>query len=187
MIVEIGTSDFRTKAGEVDGLFIEPVKPYFDRLPECRKENVAISNRSGTVNVFYVLPEDIEMLGLPYWARGCNSIGNPHPTMLKLLANMFGRNGKNYIKEEEVKVERIKTVLDRHNITKIHELKIDTEGHDTVIVNDYLDTVGFLPDRIIFEANDLSSKMELNKTINKLKRRGYRTANYKNDIVATLK
>lgn len=187
MIVEIGTSDFRTKAGEVDGLFIEPVKPYFDRLPECRKENVAISNRSGTVKVFYVLPEDIEMLGLPYWSRGCNSIGKPHPTMLKLLTNMFGRNGKNYIKEEEVKVERIKTVLDRHKIKRIDELKIDTEGHDTVILNDFLNTVDFLPDRIVFEANDLTSKLELNKTISKLKGKGYGAMKYKNDIIATLK
>ena len=46
MIVEIGTSDFRTKAGEVDGLFIEPVKSYFDRLPDCNKENIAISKQN---------------------------------------------------------------------------------------------------------------------------------------------
>lgn len=187
MIVEIGTSDFRTKAGEVDGLFIEPVKSYFDRLPDCNKENIAISNRTGTVKVFYLNPEDIEELKLPYWARGCNSIGKPHPTMFKLLTHLFGKGGKDYIKEAEVKVERIKTVLDRHNITSIDELKIDTEGHDTVILNDYLDTVDFLPDKIIFEANDLSSITELNKTINKLKRKGYRTKKYKNDIIATLK
>ena len=104
-----------------------------------------------------------------------------------MLTHLFGKGGKDYIKQSEVKVERIKTVLDRHKITSINELKIDTEGHDTVILNDYLDTVDFLPDKIIFEANDLSSITELNKTINKLKRKGYRTKKYKNDIIATLK
>ena len=39
-IVEIGTSDFRTEAGKTNGLFIEPIKEYFDRLPKCLKENI---------------------------------------------------------------------------------------------------------------------------------------------------
>ena len=57
MIIEIGTSDFRTQAGKVDGIFIEPVKYYFDRLPECRKENIAISNYEGEIDIYYLTHE----------------------------------------------------------------------------------------------------------------------------------
>ena len=67
MIIEIGTSDFRTSAGIRDGLFIEPVKYYFDRLPRCRKENVAISNQEGEIDVYYMTEEDIKENNLPYW------------------------------------------------------------------------------------------------------------------------
>ena len=38
MIIEIGTSDFRTQAGQVDGVFIEPVKYYFDRMVDMAIE-----------------------------------------------------------------------------------------------------------------------------------------------------
>ena len=184
MIVEIGTSDFRTNAGIEDGLFIEPVKPYFDRLPECRKENIAISNRVGEIHIFYIEPKDIEELGLPNWTRGCNSVNKPHPTVEKLLFNKLGVLGKEKIKKSLVKVDRIANVLKRHNIKKFRELKIDTEGHDTIIVNDYLDTVSFLPSVIKFEANELTKRQDLDKTIRRLEKYGYEVRKIGTDMIA---
>jgi len=187
MIVEIGTSDFRTKAGQVDGLFIEPVKPYFDRLPDCRKENVAVSNRVGEVYVFYMLPEDIAELKLPDWARGCNSINAPHPTIQKLLTNRVGAGAMDqYIQKSLVRVERIKNLLTKHKIKKIDYLKIDTEGHDTVILNDYLETVDIKPKGIQFEANQLSKSNDIAKIVTKLKNKGYSVKRYKTDLIAEL-
>ena len=185
MIVEIGTSDFRTKAGQVDGLFIEPVKPYFDRLPDCRKENVAISNRTGEVYIFYMEPKTIKSLGLPSWVKGCNSINQPHPTVQRLLYNMFGAGSEEkYIKQDTVRVERIVNLINKYKITYIDCLKIDTEGHDTVIVNDFLDTVSIRPKEIIFEANELSKRTEINKTITKLQRQGYKVNTFRTDVIA---
>lgn len=186
MIVEIGTSDFRTKAGIEDGLFIEPVKPYFDRLPYCRKVNIAISNRIGEVYVFYIQPNMIEELGLPNWARGCNAINQPHPTLKKLLLNKFGQDGLKYIEESIVRVDRIKNVLLEYKIKEFDCLKIDTEGHDTVILNDFLDTVKFRPKKIMFENNQLTLRKDIDATVNKLKRNGYKIQPYKTDIIAFL-
>jgi FkbM family methyltransferase len=187
MIVEIGTSDFRTRAGLEDGLFIEPVKCYYDLLPACRKENIAISNYRGTLWVYYMQPEDIELLGLPKWARGCNSVNKPHPTITGLLINKLGQAGLQYIKKSEVKVERIKTVLQKHKIKKITTLKIDTEGHDCIILNDFLDTVNIKPENIVFEANHLTRPGDIAKVKNRLMRSGYKVRQYKSDYIAVLK
>lgn len=69
-------------------------------------------------------------------------------------------------------------------ITNIDCLKIDTEGHDTVIVNDFLDTVSIRPKEIIFEANELSKRTEVNKTITKLQKQGYKVNTFRTDVVA---
>lgn len=179
MIVEIGTSDFRTDAGKVDGLFIEPVKEHFDRLPKCNKENIAISNYEGEIKIYYIPSFVIEAENLPQWVRGCNSINEPHPTLVKMGWGHFAGY-------DTVKVERIKTVLERHNITQIDTLKIDTEGHDTVILNDYLDTVTIKPSKIIFESNVLSSASDVNKLVKRLQKLGYNCEQVKFDMVCTL-
>jgi FkbM family methyltransferase len=179
-IVEIGTSDFSTEAGKTDGLFIEPVKPYFDRLPECRKENIAISDKEGELDIFYIDPLDISQYRIPKGLRGCSSINKPHPTVIKM-------GYEKYIRKSTVKVERIKTVLDRHGITDIEFLKVDTEGHDYVILNDFLDTCDIRPSIIQFESNILSNESEVTKLCDRLHRLGYKTrkANME-DIIAEL-
>lgn len=184
MIVEIGTSDFRTAAGIRDGLFIEPVKHYFDRLPKCRKEKVAISNYEGEVEIYYMDPDDIEKLKLPKWLRGCNMIGQPHPTMVDILQREYGTTDP--IKKETVKVVRIKTLLDKYNIKKINFLKIDTEGHDCVILNDFFDTVNFLPIKIAFENNILSKKVEVESMVSRLHSLGYTLQYLPGDIICRL-
>lgn len=184
MIVEIGTSDFRTRAGLEDGLFVEPVKPYFDRLPRCRKENVAVSNRRGTVFVYYLEPDKIKELKLPDWSRGCNCINKPHPTIQKLLFNRVGSEWEEHITKEEVNVVRIKDLLIKHKIKEIDILKIDTEGHDCIILNDYLDTVSIKPKQIVFEANQLTPISDVSKMTRRLNTFGYNVRRYKTDIIA---
>lgn len=179
MIVEIGTSDFRTKAGQVNGLFIEPVKEHFDRLPKCNKENIAISNYEGEIKIYYIPSFVIESENLPQWVRGCNSVNEPHPTLLD-----FG--WEHLVGYDTVKVERIKTVLDRHGIIEIDTLKIDTEGHDCIILNDFLDTVDFLPNNIIFESNVLTPAEDVRKLVNRLGRLGYHCEQIKFDMVCKL-
>lgn len=171
-------------AGKKDGLFIEPVKSYFDSLPDCRKENVAISDFEGETIIFYMRPEDIDKHNLPQWLKGCNMIGEPHPSMLKLLKEES--KGFSIIRCDKVKVVRIKSLIDKHKIKKIQMLKIDTEGHDCIILNDFLDTVDILPRIIKFENNDLSNQKEIEAITKRLKERGYRMQYTKGDVICRL-
>ena len=178
-IVEIGTSDFWTEAGQKDGLFIEPIKEYFDRLGDCRKENVAVSNYEGEIEIYYIPSEVIYSNNIPKGLRGCNSVGAPHPTVIKLG---YGE----YIQKGIVKVKRIKTLLDKHGVTGIEFLKIDTEGHDCVILNDFLDTCDILPKKIQFEANILSKEKDVLEVIERLKHFGYNCNRLGEDCICIL-
>lgn len=184
MTIEIGTSDFRTQAGKVEGIFIEPVKYYFDRLPECNKENVAISNYEGSTDVFFLTDDQINSAGFPDWVRGCNSINHPHPTVLRLMREV-GLSPM-LLQPERVKVVRIKSIIDKYNVTHIDFLKIDTEGHDCIILNDFLDTVDILPKVIQFEANVLSNQSEVEALSTRLSHYNYRIQKVNDDIIATL-
>lgn len=179
MIIEIGTSDFRTQAGKVDGLFIEPVREHFDRLPICRKENVAISNKEGSIEIYFIPLKYIQRHNLPNWIRGCNSIGKIHPTIID-----YGF--EQYIQVDIVKVVRIATLIKKYDIKKVELLKIDTEGHDTVILNDWLDTVEIMPNTIQFENNSLSKTDEVEKVVNRLQRIGYECEQVEFDMVCKL-
>jgi FkbM family methyltransferase len=178
-IVEIGTSDFRTEAGKKKGLFVEPIKEYYDRLPKCLKENVAVSNNEGSVDIYYIPSEKIKSLGLPDWLRGCNSINEPHKTIVDM-----GWLG--HLEIDSVPVVRIKTLFDKHNITDIELLKIDTEGHDCVILNDFLDTCTIRPKVIQFESNSLSNHHDIYEVCKRLQLIGYKCSQVKFDMICVL-
>ena len=179
--IEIGTSDFRTliqtcKDNEI-GLSIEPIKMYLDSLPDksnVTKVNCAISNINGTIDVYYVKPEDIIKYNLPNWVRGCNSINKPHPTVLNLL----GDKHDSVITKEVVQVINWSRLVDIYKIESIKYLKIDTEGHDGLILDDYYNTclsnVELLANTIIFENNILADIELNNSVINKFLNLGYK-------------
>jgi FkbM family methyltransferase len=178
-IVEIGTSDFRTEAGKKKGLFVEPIKEYYDRLPKCLKENVAVSNYNGEIDIYYIPSSRIEGLGLPNWLRGCNSVNHIHPTILSM-------GFRKHVVKNTVEVVRIKDLLLKHDITDIELLKIDTEGHDCVILNDFLDTCTIRPKTIQFENNSLSDQEEVIKLCERLHEVGYTTQQIKFDMICVL-
>jgi FkbM family methyltransferase len=171
-IIEIGTCDFDTQAGVVDGLFIEPVKEYFDRLPAtCRKENVAVSNYTGQIDLYRVPSDVIEQRGLNNWLRGCNSVGKPHPTVEAGVRQ--GVIPPECVVKTTVPVVRIKDLVAKYNITHIDFLKIDTEGHDAIILNDFFDTLSLRPVSIFFEHNGLVPAQESQALIARLTGLGY--------------
>lgn len=184
MIIEIGTSDFDTHAGKEEGLYIEPVKYYFDRLPECNKINCAVSDYDGEAKVYYLTDEEIRKYGLPKWVRGCNSINKPHNSVVKLLDDMGV--SIDILRTDIVPVKRIKTILNDFNVFSISLLKIDTEGHDCIILNDYFNTVSIKPNTIIFESNDLSDKIEVNRIIERIATLGYIMTLSKYNVYAKL-
>lgn len=179
MIIEVGTSDFRTQAGKVEGLFIEPVKEHFERLGDCLKENVAVSNYEGEIDIYYIPLKVIQDKVLPNWVRGCNSVGSIHPTVEDM-------GWSQYVVKDTVKVVRIASLIAKHGINQIDFLKIDTEGHDTIILNDFLDTVDIKPNKIQFEFNVLSNPKQVGDLINRLTDLGYNCRQVKHDIVCEL-
>jgi FkbM family methyltransferase len=208
MIIEIGTSDFRTKAGQVDGVFIEPVKYYYDRMkafaqntvgliafderPTTHFENVAISDYEGEGVVYSASQWVLDQLPQYSWMRGCNSFGKPHPSLWEVFArheipvNGYGEGQGIAYNQDTVKVVRIKSIIDKYNITSLDLLKIDTEGHDCIILNDYLNTVEVLPKVIQFESNELSDPKEVAKVCERLKPLGYDCKQVKYDMICQL-
>jgi hypothetical protein len=180
--IEIGTSDFDTLIQKADnntkGLSIEPIKYYLDRLPtkkNCIKENVAISDYNGIITIYYVPTDNIIKYNLPKWVRGCNSVNNIHKGVEALLLKQKLDPTSIFVNDNVVVCE-LSTIIDKYNINGIYYLKIDTEGHDTIILNNYLDTLDSLfklPHKILFESNKLTNAKDINDIINRLILFGY--------------
>ena len=184
--IEIGTSDFATLSEvlgplEKTGICVEPLSYYLNRVPSFEniiKENSAISDRDGEIEIFYCKEEVIAQYRLPYWIRGCNSVGDYHPTVLKEIAKRS--LDKSVISVESVNVMSYETLIRHYNVRSVDVLKIDTEGHDCVILNamlDFYDKYGdeYVPPlQIRFEANILTNKDVLNATLSRLFAADYR-------------
>ena len=189
--IEIGTSDSATLIGKATptmrGISVEPVRQYLDRLPNrplVIKVNAAISNVSGMTNIHYV-PDAVRIAhGLPSWMKGTNSIGAPHPTVVRHLT----RKGLplNLIVAEPVAMISLTDLFAQYEVESVDYLKIDTEGHDTVIMNMLLDTLTVKPRRIRFESNCLSDKAAVTNICSRLIALGYSIRQTQQDTYATL-
>lgn len=188
--IEIGTSDFDTfiqdeKMKDLKGLSIEPVKYYLDKLPERKniiKINAGISDKSGTCDVYYVPEDKFKQYGLESWAKGCNSINKYHPTVENWLISQ-----KHDLKEafckNTVPVYTLKEIIEMYKITSIDKLKIDVEGHDTVILKHYFNNCNILAKEIQFETNELSTISEIENVIYKAFTLGYKLEKLGGDCV----
>lgn len=177
--IEIGTSDFDTliqtcEPGTV-GLSIEPLKMYLDNLPDVEgvtKLNYAISNFDGEIRVYWLEPSLIDEYDLPAWVRGCNSVNKPHQTVQALLTEL---NLLHLYQIASCKSLTWDSLVELHKVTSVDLLKIDTEGHDAVILNAIADSkLTIFPKRIIFEKNELSDHNLLETAITKFKSLGYK-------------
>ena len=191
--VEIGTSDFNTliqKAGPTTvGLSVEPLVDYLSRLPDkphVTKVNAAVSDRSGHMDIYYV-PDDVRQeYGLPSWMKGTNKIGAPHPTVMRYLA----KHGlpASLMQRRRVPVLSVEGLFRRYGVGSLDYLKIDTEGHDAVILGAYLDMVerrpGLRAERILFESNALSAREEVAALSERLRGLGYRVETRRQDTLA---
>ena len=180
--VEIGTSDFDTEIQACEesatGLSIEPVKRYLDNLPDkknVKKINCAVSDYDGTIKIYYVTDENIKKHSLPEFVRGCNSVNKPHPILTQVG---FGANiPSDLINVDEVPVKTFQSLAAEYEIESIDFLKIDTEGHDCVILRNYLafcaSNPGVLAKRVLFESNQLSTANDVWQIINRFMSLGY--------------
>ena len=170
--IEIGTSDFRALAfSEFKGISIEPVPVYFNALPDRAgliRLNLAISDKTGRCVVYYCDPKVIEAYKLPNWLRGCNSINAPHPTAAKYEV-------KDLIKTKDVQVLSIVKLMKDYSVTEVARLKIDTEGHDCVILKSLLSQkeIPYIGE-IQFESNVLTNEDDVNEVIELASKHGYK-------------
>jgi len=179
--IEIGTSDFDTlisKATDEIGISIEPVKIYFDNLPNRKnvlKLNYAIGDTDSIDYLYWVSLDDIILYDLPIWIKGCGKIFEPHP----LVLNVLNARGLNHIyKRTECKIISWDTLIESYNIEAIEYLKIDTEGCEYKILNSLLNSQNKIyPNKIQFEDKDFTNQKELDSIISKFKLLGYTLSN----------
>lgn len=194
--IEIGTSDFETLIQACDesavGLSIDPLQIYLDKLPNkphVKKVTAAISNSDGDIDCYYVPESVIMMYHLPDWVRGCNSIGTYHKTVYAMLKYL-------QLKPESV-IQSIKipklsmiTLLERYNVDSCDFLKIDTEGHDCIILDSYIAALLLKKTqpvkKIQFESNVLSDPTDVDAIIYKLELLGYTVLSREHDTVMVL-
>jgi hypothetical protein len=179
--IEIGTSDFDTeieKKNNKVGISIEPIKYYINRLPNkqnCIKLNMGISNYNGTCIVNYLSEETIHKYKFPEWVRGCNSINSYHKTVNNLCITK-DIDIENICQKDTVEVSTLYTLMNKMSITGVYFLKIDTEGHDTMILKSFYEENRnnmYLPHVIQFESNVLSTSENINEIIKLFKMIGY--------------
>ena len=182
--IEIGTSDFdtliQTCKDDAIGLSIEPIKMYIDKLPDkknVKKLNIAVSSHIGEIKVFYIKPEIIEKYKLMECLRGCNTINNYHPAALYVVKDMHKLNPDEIFTIDTVQVKDIKTVFMENNVEGCTYFKVDTEGHDCVILNSLFDYCehnnNCLPKKILFESNHLTPVKDVDAIVDKAIQLGY--------------
>lgn len=171
--IEIGTSDFGTEIEINDnkiGISVEAIKYYIDKLPNktgCIKINNGISNFNGEITINYISIEDIQKYKLPNWVRGCNSVNNYHPTVTKLLLDKDIQI-KDIAISYTVPCKTLLFLLTEYDVLGFYLLKIDTEGHDCIILEHFFKnnkSNNLLPHKIIFESNILTNKKYIDNII----------------------
>ena len=142
--VEIGTCDFEIGSGSIENnkkyLLVEPLKNYLDNIPDninITKINAAVGNEKTELKIYYINEENINKYNLPFWVRGCNKIGEKHPTVLKLLQEL-NIDDTNIFSEKTVPVITFKDIIEEYKVDHIVNLKIDTEGWDHLIFKDVI-------------------------------------------------
>lgn len=190
--IEIGTSDFDTLIESCEdskkGISIEPIGYYLKKLPNkpnVKKIQAAVSNTEGYIDVYYISNDKIESNNLPWWVRGSNSVNVPHPFVIKEIGEE--------LYNKLVTIERVKSItwsnlIKSERIGSIDFLKIDTEGHDHIILNDYLNhcetNLSLLANKIQFECHSqVSNKEEIEKVLDRFKKLGYYIEYLESDII----
>ncbi len=191
--LEIGTSNFDTIIETADdnviGISVEPIKSYLDALPDRKNVKkictaITANRTSDSINIYYIPESTIIEKKLYSWLKGCNRINEYHPLHIR-------RNLKKYVKIEPVRLINIDEFLIEHNIRSIGYLKIDTEGHDAIILNglfDYLEDKSkeYFPKKILFESNSNIPTIIVDKLIERIITFGYNLVSRGEDTLLVL-
>jgi sulfotransferase len=140
--IEIGTANFDTFIEKVDntlrGISVEPLACYLDKLPNrdnVIKVNAALSDTDGNTNIYYINPTIIEKYNLPGFISGSNSINQPHQFTIDVIGEELYNK---LVTINQIPTITWNTLINTYNVQGIGYLKIDTEGHDHIILKEYL-------------------------------------------------
>ena len=143
--IEIGTSNFHALimdcSDETIGLSIEPLQVYLNTLPNkpnVTKVSAAISDQDGEIEIYNIPLSSIQKHNLPIWVKGTNSVSKPHEYARKKLGEELYDS---IVSIDKVPTMSWKTLISKYSIKSVDYLKIDTEGHDHVILKSYLKNV----------------------------------------------
>jgi len=179
--IEIGTSDLCTEIQKTDekiGISIEIVKYYLDKLPNkqnCIKLNMGISDHNGNCKIHYIPEYTLLKYNLPTWVKGSICINSYHPLVMKVCKEM-NLNIEDLAVVEEIELHTLHYVMDKYQVEGLYFLKIDTEGHDCVILNNFFKNIRSnkdLPFMIMFESNILSNPTDVDTIIQLYGEKGY--------------
>lgn len=166
------------------GVLVEPVSFYFNRLkqnysenPRLNFENVAISDKN-EIREFFRIKEDLDFL--PAW---CHGLGTFHLDVL-LTHRWAIPNIAEYVITEQVNCIPFPALLEKHSITHIDLLLIDTEGHDYEIIRQ-VDFARLRPKIIVYEHQYISSN-DRRQCEHALKEKGYILARHLGNTMAYL-
>ena len=176
--IEIGSNHIDTLIHEygmkVKGLLVEPIKESFDLIPTSNtifKENCAITNKNGTIDLHihfdkskvykwkFVTRKYLKKYG--FHLCGGSDLTSIDPTWRKTN------------KKRQVNCMTFKSLIEKYNIGSVDVLKIDTEGHDHIILNDVYECLKSgqfkINEMLRYEKNELSSHKELKEISDKIK------------------
>ena len=180
--MEIGTCDFDAmilNENPGKGISIEALPYYSNRLPEVKnvkKLNVAISDKDGEMDIHWVTPSDLKKWNLPDWVRGSNSVGQPHG-IVQEECDLRKINYNDVITISKIQVKSWKTLAKENNIKGVNLIKLDTEGHEHVIMKNLLEDLierpTFRPRKIFFENNKLANVPKLTEAVKGFENLGY--------------
>jgi hypothetical protein len=193
--IEIGTCDFETVVESCDdyqvGLCVEPVLHYLNKLPvrpRVHRVLAAVSDKDGFIDCFYIPEEIIMKHNMPGWMKGCTSVGGYHPTSVCVLISQ-GIPPEACFKKVSIPSYSVPTLFGMYQVDSCDYLKIDTEGHDCVILKSYiqgLDEMKYKPVRkIMFESNVLTPESDVDHVIAELEKRGYVLEMRNSDTILT--
>jgi FkbM family methyltransferase len=178
--IEIGTSDFDTLEPLAQqgwkGIFVEPIGELLSKIKRfegCYYEESAILDYNGTTDIQYY---DLDWA--KQWQRGVGSTSD---------INNFNANPqfKKHVKKRAVNVMTLDRLIDKYDVKNIDYLKIDIEGMEWAILQDY--TWEIKPKKIKCEyAHWPSHGIELGKYVEMLEFMNYKVTILEEDFIAEL-
>ena len=119
--------------------------------------------KTKNINMYYIPENIIKENNLPEWFKGCNTIGDYHPLHKK-------HNVEKFVKVESVELISVSRLFYSNNVRGLEYMKIDTEGHDCIILKGLYEYLRYLPDNfhpreIKFESNEHTNPENIDKII----------------------